>query len=314
VEKGWSLQNSKLRTAVRRPKKLLIAVLMIVLISVAALVGILVLFAHPKPKPIGTSNLSYSKALDFYLSLNTSTGLLREYSGATTIYLSDDQALDYYALRYVYSKTGNISSVELANQINSSSIRNFGGMLQYWNPTFEIFGDYPNNSTVQSGNDVFIRTDEGYNISVTEFSPDRSFNYSQYADQLALRVLLNLHFDNNTGAESSFRTLNSMWNGNGLNDSAFQKGGEAGIYQSYKLALYIIAWKALEDNSATASFVTQYDGIAGNVTLIMSELQSPNTGGVWTGYKFSSENIVFGPGVSLQNGETTSLFVLAGSV
>jgi hypothetical protein len=298
-----------------RRKKLLASVVIIILVSVAALVGLLVLFAHPKPKRLGTFYLSYNRALDFYISLNTSTGLLREYPSATTIYLADDQALDFYALNYIYTETGNISAVELAHQVNSSSFKNnFEGLLQHWNPTFEIFGDYPNSNTVQSGNDMFIGADQGYNISVTEFSPNANFNYSQYADQLALRVLLDLHFANTTRAESSFRTLSNMWDGNGLNDSAFQKGGEAGIYQSYKLALYLIAWKALEDNSATASFATQYDGIVGNVTLIMSELQSPNTGGVWTGYKILNGSIVFGPGVSLQNGETTSLFVLAGSV
>jgi len=42
----------------------------------------------------------------------------------------------------------------------------------------------------------------------------------------------------------------------------------------------------------------------------MSRLQASD-GGVWTNYKVESGQLDFGQSVSLENGETTSLFVLA---
>ncbi|MGD0318787.1 MAG: hypothetical protein ABSB56_03720 [Nitrososphaerales archaeon] len=42
----------------------------------------------------------------------------------------------------------------------------------------------------------------------------------------------------------------------------------------------------------------------------MSKLQS-SAGGVWTGYRVSNGQIPYGSGISLTNGETTSLFIIA---
>ncbi|MGI0080139.1 MAG: hypothetical protein ACRECH_10995 [Nitrososphaerales archaeon] len=44
------------------------------------------------------SNFSDAKALGFYQKINTTTGLLSDFPSDTTIYLADDQVLDYYSL------------------------------------------------------------------------------------------------------------------------------------------------------------------------------------------------------------------------
>jgi hypothetical protein len=43
------------------------------------------------------------KALNYFLSLNTSTGLLTDFHGDSIIYLSDDQPLDYNALMDIHA-------------------------------------------------------------------------------------------------------------------------------------------------------------------------------------------------------------------
>jgi hypothetical protein len=104
-----------------------------------------------------------------------------------------------------------------------------------------------------------------------------------------------------------------MWvasGGQGFSDAAFYL--QAHLYQSYKLALYIIVWNQLANNPTTRHFATSYKSIVEGVFSLMSNLQS-SSGGVWTGYKFSGGTMIYGQDISLANGETTSLFVLADS-
>ncbi|MGI0080118.1 MAG: hypothetical protein ACRECH_10890 [Nitrososphaerales archaeon] len=260
---------------------------------------------------IPSFDFSDAKAINFYLSLNkTGFGLLSDSPGSKTVHLADDQALDYYALNYIYSTTQNSTSKWLANQINASMFQ-WGGFFKYWNPVFEILGHYPNSPEPQNGSDFPIGTQSGFTINATEYAPNQSFNYSQYSDQLSYRVLLELHEGNYSTAEALFKTLNSTWDGRGFADQAFYTGNQNGTYQSYKLALFEITLNALHTNSGTSSFASEFSSTASNIALTMSELQSPYSGGVWTGYKFTSGHIEFGPLLSSQNGETTSLFVIA---
>jgi len=259
-----------------------------------------------------TFSFNNGNAVKFYDNLMTPIGLETPYNGSKTVWLSDDQGLDYSALMKIYSSTGNATSLKIASEIKSS-IQQWGGFYAYWNPVFEVFGSYPNSTAVISGNDITVGMSGGYTINTTKFTPNPGFNYSEYADQLAYRVLLNLHNGNYCAAESSFNMLSGMWSssgGKGFADKAFQDD-PLHIYQSFKLALYIITWKALANVSATQRFALGYQTTAAEVAALMSSLQSP-TGGVWTGYKFSANGqMVFGQSISLTNGETTSLFVLA---
>ncbi len=253
-----------------------------------------------------TSGFSDGAALGFYEGLNTPLGLLADHPGSNTVWLADDQALDYYALLDVYDSTGNAAALSLANQLNKS-IAGWGGLLGYWNPAFEAFGSFPDNTTVMCGINHGINVTDGYAINATEFKACPGFDYSLFADLLAYRVLLEVHFGNFTGAESDFRTLNGMWDGYGFRDQPFN---QTHMYQSYKLADYVLAWKSLADEPATAQFAQGCLPTLQGVEAVMSRLQAP-TGGVWTGYEASKGQVIFGDEISLTNGETTSLFVLA---
>jgi hypothetical protein len=254
---------------------------------------------------------SIEKALQFYLSLKTPLGLEREYPQSTTVWLADDQALDYYALQKIYNVTGNSTALAASDEINGSA-RGWGGLYAYWNPAFEAFGCYPTDADVLWGRDVTVnKSVQGFAVKATEFSWDPVYPYPLFADQLAYRTLLYLHLGDYRAAEGEFALLSGMWavsGGQGFADLALWQQG--GLYQSYKLALYVIAWNQLEDNPATQSFASGYASIVGGVLQLMANLQSSG-GGVWTGYRFSDGKMVYGDNVTAANGETTSLFILA---
>jgi hypothetical protein len=235
-------------------------------------------------------------------------GLLTDYPGSHTIWIADDQALDYYALLSVYDSTRNSTALNLAQQMNSSMVK-WGGFYEYWNPVFEVFGSYPETTQVTCGTDQSINVTQGYAIDATVFKSCPGFQYSLFADLLAYHVLLDVQFKNYTGAESEFSKLSGMWDGHGFSDQPFQMDSTH-TYQSYKLADYVIAWKALANDSATGQFALGYQTTAQSVAAVMSELQS-SAGGVWTGYRVSNGQISYGSGISLTNGETTSLFIFA---
>jgi len=251
------------------------------------------------------------KALQFYLSLKTPLGLEAEYPQSKTVWLADDQALDYYALQRIYNVTGNSTALATAAEINESA-KEWGGLYAYWNPAFEAFGCYPTSPEVLWGRDVTVNESvQGYAVRATEFSWNPVYPYPLFADQLAFRTLLYLHLGDYRSAETAFALLSGMWTvsrGQGFTDLALRQQG--GLYQSYKLALYIIAWNQLEGNPATQRFAAGYQSIVMKVLQLMANLQSSG-GGVWTGYRFSEGKMVFGENVTVANGETTSLFILA---
>ncbi|QXJ30906.1 hypothetical protein [Saccharolobus shibatae] len=249
-------------------------------------------------------SFNLEKALNFYESLNTSLGLLREYPGSHTIWLADDQALDYNALMLIYNITHNVTAKTLAQQI-LFAIKPYGGLYKYYNSVFEIFGIYPNTIIPQSGVIITIGNIDNYTLNATLFNHTIS-NYYDYADLLAYRVLLWLHLGNYSGAEENFISLVKMWNGIGFNDSAYYND----TYQSYKLALFLIVWRALELNPHTCLLAIKYVNMAREVSGMMSLLQS-SQGGVWTSYKYVNGKIEYGYNISSMNGETTSLFVIA---
>lgn len=249
-----------------------------------------------------------SIAVGFYGSLMSPLGLFTDYPGSHTVWLADDQALDYFALLGLYYTTESSTALSLAQQVNSS-IAGWGGFYKYWNPVFEVFGGY--NTTMDvCGTNQGISVAQGYTIDATVFKPCPGFQYSLFADLLAYHVLLDIHEGNYTAAESEFSQLSGMWDGHGFSDQPFQQDPTQ-TYQSYKLADYVIAWKALADDSFTRQFALGYDSTVHGVAAVMSKLQS-SAGGVWTGYRVSNGQISYVDGSpSATNGETTSLFILA---
>ncbi|MCL4519789.1 MAG: hypothetical protein M1587_11400 [Thaumarchaeota archaeon] len=262
--------------------------------------------------PTPTFSLNQTLALSFYSKLAVQTGggaLLQVFPGSQTIYLADDQALDYYALESISNSTGSPAASSEAQGINAS-ISAWGGLYKYWNPIFVTVGDYPSNWAIENGVDKqigsIVSDGQNYSVMATLFSPNPNFDYYNYSDVDLEVSLWNLHVGNYTAAENAFVSAQNFWTGYGFADQAFSNG----LYASYKLALDLIAWKSLEANPSTSAFANNYASGMRNVASIMSLLQNTD-GGVWTNYKIDNGQLEFGSGVSLENGETTSLFVIA---
>jgi hypothetical protein len=255
-------------------------------------------------------------AVQFFSNRMTNIGLETGSPVApTTVYLADDQALSYFALRDIYEGTENSTALYLANVINSS-MRQFGGLFSdYYNPVFQVLGNYPLSSTPMNGRDVTVQNDGNYVLLATNFKENANFDYLNFADLTGYYVLYYLHSNDFDMAEQTFSSLSAMWNGHGFADEPFH---QSTVYQSYKLAIYLIDWNNLNDASSTHAFAQGYSAIAGKVSAVMSSLQSSQVGsntegGVWTGYEFDSStgSIAYGSNVSSVNCETTSLFALA---
>jgi len=243
-----------------------------------------------------------------------SSGLLQTFPESQVIYLADDQALDYYALQGIFNYTGNSLASSEAQGINNS-ISSWGGLYDYWNPVFVTMGDYPESWVWSNGIDQqissFVSNGKNYTIMATVFSANPNFEYYNYADQEFYCSLWSLHTGNYTAAENAFEIANRFWNGYGFADKAFSPSN--GFYTSYKLALDLIVWKSLESNANTANFANGYLSEMNNVTSIMSSLQGAN-GGIWTNYMINNGVVVANTSISLENGESTSLFELANNL
>ena len=84
-----------------------------------------------------------------------------------------------------------------------------------------------------------------------------------------------------------------MYDGIGFNDTAFQQGSAGGVYQTYKLALYIYVANELGEQVPSSVFTN------------LMRMQNTDSGGFCTGYlsNFSNDN-------TSTNTETTCLAIL----
>ncbi|MDA4129429.1 MAG: hypothetical protein OK457_01540 [Thaumarchaeota archaeon] len=275
------------------------------------------------------SNFTFSEtsALAYFKNLNTTTGLLRDYHNDVQIFLADDQALDYNALKDLYASTRDPSALGLANQINSSISQNYDGMYKYWNPVFTLFGHYPSDSVwnVTTGYNRVFGNDSGYLIEATIFPTNQShpMELKQYADVAVYYIIWNILVANTTGpsgpnlfnAVGAFNALQTECINYGCQDAGYFSPGVPSnvVYSSYKIALDLIAYKELQATSLFKDINNAYTNETINHLLyVAGQLQAPD-GGVYTSYNAYGQNIVpFGLGsYSAENGETTALFELA---
>lgn len=262
-------------------------------------------------------------AINFYQSLNTPSGLLKEYPNSSTIYLSDDQQLDHAAL----VKLGNVS---LADRIDSTMQVALGGLYgdfnssqcSYgnWNGVDVVLGEYMETPcdtkfmwNTHSGFDVLassvvIPNSTGYTVKETLWGGQMGSDYVHYADLDLYYCLNQLHYGDYVNAVKAFENVNKMWNGNGFADAPYQNSSPQ-EYTSYKLALDLIAFKALMNDSHTEGSVVSYNSTINQVQGMMSKLQFSD-GGVISNYQILNGTIQI-PLNTYENGETTSLFVLA---
>lgn len=125
---------------------------------------------------------------------------------------------------------------------------------------------------------------------------------SHYADLEMYYAAYNMQVKNYATAEDAFISANSLWNGLGFVDKAYTS-----TYASYKLALDLIVWEMMDNTNQTKQFATQYTPVLNQVASIFLALQGSD-GGVYTDYVVTNGLVQH---AGQENGETTSLFILA---
>jgi hypothetical protein len=123
----------------------------------------------------------------------------------------------------------------------------------------------------------------------------RMSDWNDYADLIAYAAINATLSGNRTGAMRFYRSLLTIWDGNGFRDKAF-----GGVYQTYKCALFVYLHRALgKPRKGQAAYERCVN--------IISHLQAQN-GGITTGYTVENGRII--PRGDA-NTETTSMVVLA---
>ncbi|WP_297071197.1 hypothetical protein [Thermococcus sp.] len=123
----------------------------------------------------------------------------------------------------------------------------------------------------------------------------RMGDWESYADLLVYGALNELIKGNENGALELYSRLLAMWDRNGFRDRAFD-----GVYQTYKCALFVYLYRALDKPDKGRNVYSR-------CLEIISSLQAEN-GGIITGYRVENREII---PVGDTNTETTSIVALA---
>ncbi|NJE53875.1 hypothetical protein E3E28_01420 [Thermococcus sp. 21S9] len=120
-------------------------------------------------------------------------------------------------------------------------------------------------------------------------------DWRSYADLVVYGALSDLLRGKRDEAFRLYSHLLSMWDGNGFRDKAF-----SGVYQSYKCALFVYLYRALEEPEEGRSVYL-------SCSRILTALQSSG-GGIVTGYEVKDGRVI---PVGDPNTETTSMTAIA---
>ncbi|MEM4036444.1 MAG: hypothetical protein QW700_01390 [Desulfurococcaceae archaeon] len=218
---------------------------------------------------------------------------VRAYSDNTTIYVANDNVLAARALAVLGD--GDLSS-KILTKLNNEYGGGFNGRIEI------LFGvDIP---------DVFYTVKYDYIGEVNGFRilyekpGDRVIeDWYKYADLVVYRALDRLLWGSRPHAELLFLNLTKMWSGYGFRDKAYEA---TGVYDTYKCALFIYLYRALE--VAGSDVVKDYVYIRNKCLEVIALAQDPETDGIRTNYRVVDGRIIIEGDVNV---ETTSIIVLA---
>ncbi len=217
---------------------------------------------------------------------NPRYGLISEVDGGNIFWVYGDNYLAYLVLKYFDSN--NRTLLDIAENISST--------LSYYLQTYNF--EPLNKFNVLGGSTPY------FNISLTFYLTDNVrvdlnngtgvLDPRSYGDVAFLMALHYYRIGDYKKANDYFDIGARMFDGFGINDLPYREGDSKGIYQTYKLGLYVIACKVLGKNVPDA------------VVKRIRSLQAPN-GGFLTGY-YANGTI---PSGVVTNTETTAIIVYA---
>ncbi len=221
---------------------------------------------------------------------NSSIGLLSEYPNSTTFWLYSDNYLALLAFH-----VGNSSDIahqsSLMNNVSSTLARYMSKLPDAENQYMVLNS---NVSYFDNSSNYEVSATQGSTINLTLNNGTTPLDPNNYGDIAFLEALYYHRIGNNSEAASLFQIGTSMYNGIGINDTAFQQSPSRLQYQTYKLALYLYTAAILGESYPSSLEAT------------ILEMQNSTNGGFYTGY-YSN----YSTGDTTQNVETTSLCILA---
>jgi len=209
---------------------------------------------------------------------NASLGLISETPSHESYFLNSDNHLASLALSRGCGNQG------LAEQINQTLARYDAQ-------------DYPNQYMVFSCTEDFNGS-MNYTLSGRIRTTINNQSGGPLSDSYADIAFLRAYYEkmcagNAAGALAAFDAGAAEYNGIGFNDTAFREGQSQGIYQTYKLALYVYLAELLGQKIPMSALTD------------LLQMQAPD-GGFYTGYYPGLTH-----GNNSTNTETTSLAILA---
>jgi hypothetical protein len=214
---------------------------------------------------------------------NATIGLLPEYPGANTYWLYSDNFLANLALEL--TNPSNVTRAGIAENI-SLTVDRYSHKLPSAKNQYMALDS--NLSAFNSSSNYRLSTVDSANVEITLNNGTSSLSPLFYSDIAFLRAIHYQRIGYHFLALLMFRLGVDNYDGIGFKDLAFK-----GIYQTYKLALYIYAAKILGQNYPP------------EVESTLLNMQAKN-GGFYTGYDAEYTNAG-----TLTNVETTSLTILA---
>ncbi|MEM1985511.1 MAG: hypothetical protein QXK55_06860 [Nitrososphaeria archaeon] len=227
------------------------------------------------------------KAIDYLVNnYNPSFGLIPEVEGGNIYWVYSDNYLAYLVLKYYNPNNGTLTDVA----DNISRTLSYYTQLYNFEPKnkFNILGG----STPTFGNALTFNLTENLKIDLNNGTTE--LPASDYGDIAFLKALYYWKIGEYKKANDYFVAGARMFDGVGINDLPFREGNTKGIYQTYKLGLYVLAGKVLGKTVPDA------------VVERIKSLQASN-GGFLTGYY---PNGTIPEGV-VTNTETTAIIVYA---
>ncbi len=240
--------------------------------------------------PLTFSQSSHRNATDkavnyLVLNYNNSICLISETVNGSSFWLYSDNFLSatvllcYEENNLTLTQTGNEISGKISYYLNECNIK-----------PYSLYNVLGGGGFVAYNNSVIFTLEDGIKIDLNNGTSQ--LNPSEYGDIAFLTSLYYYKKGDLKRASDNFNAGALMCDGVGINDKAFREGGSAGIYQTYKLALFYLLGQVLGYN------------VPNSVVNRILSLQT-SSGGFLTGYY---PNGIIPEGV-VTNTETTALVV-----
>jgi hypothetical protein len=245
------------------------------------------------------TQLALPEAVNYLVkNYNSTVGLIPEVPFGNTYWLYSDNFLALLALEHYNNQyPGNLTVTNIAANIEgnlskyAAEVPNVNLLNQYM--VLNTSSKTLNPSIFNTSNPYTVTTDFGSIINITLNNGTNSLSPVSYTDIAFLESVYSNNKGQANNANVNYTIGSEMFDGKGINDSVFQTGNQAGQYQTYKLALYIYASKALNYT------------LPQNAETNLLKLQA-TSGRFYTGYDSSFSN-----NGTNTNTETTSLAILA---